>query len=63
MELAKTILVPIVGAGSEAALDAAVGLAAELDANIHLLHVMGAQLIGTELGIPCPVLLVRGGAS
>jgi nucleotide-binding universal stress UspA family protein len=53
MQLPKNILVPIdFSTDSTAALDYAVSLAAKLDARIHLLNVMGAQLIGTEYGIP-----------
>jgi nucleotide-binding universal stress UspA family protein len=52
MKLPKDILVPTeFGAGSDMALDYAVSLAAKLDARIHLLNVIGAQLIGTEYGM------------
>jgi nucleotide-binding universal stress UspA family protein len=52
MQLPKNILVPTdFSAGSEAALDCAVMLAAKFDATIHLLNVIGAQLIGTEYGL------------
>jgi nucleotide-binding universal stress UspA family protein len=49
MQLPKNILVATDGsAGSEAALDYAVSLAAKLDARIHLLNVIGAQLLVRE---------------
>lgn len=60
MELPKTILVPTdFGASSELALDYAVQLAAKLDAKIYLLNVIGAQLIGTEYGVPITTTLME----
>lgn len=46
-------------AGSEVALDYAVRLAGKLDAKIHLLNVIGAQLIGTEYGVPVTTALME----
>jgi len=53
MKLAKTILVPIdFGKSSAAALAYAVALAGKLDARIHLLNVVGVQVLGAEYGMP-----------
>lgn len=52
MSVPKTILVPTdFSETAEAALDYAVDLASKLDAKIHLVSVIGAQLIGSEYGI------------
>jgi len=52
MALPKNILVPTdFSKGAEAALDYAVALAAKLDAKVHVLHVMAAQLYGSEIGV------------
>jgi len=60
MQLPKNILVPTdFSASSEVALDYAVQLAAKLDAKIHLLNVIGAQLIGTEYGVPVTTALME----
>jgi nucleotide-binding universal stress UspA family protein len=56
----KNILVPTdFSSGSEAALDYAVRFAAPFDARIHLLNVIGAQLIGTEYGVPVTTTLMQ----
>ncbi len=52
MNLPKTILVPTdFSENAEHALDYAVALAAKLDAKLHLLNVIGMQMIGAEYGI------------
>jgi nucleotide-binding universal stress UspA family protein len=49
MNLPKNILVPTdFSETAEAALDYAVALAGKLDAKVHLLHVVGIQLVGAE---------------
>jgi nucleotide-binding universal stress UspA family protein len=52
MSLPKNILVPIdFSEGSIAALDYACELATKLDAKIHLLNVVGLQMMGAEFGV------------
>jgi len=52
MNLPKNILVPTdFSEGAEAALDYAVALAAKLDAKIHLLNVLGIEMLGAEMGL------------
>jgi len=52
MTLPKTIVVPIdFSACARLALNYAVELAAKLDASIHIVHAVGAQLFGTEVGL------------
>jgi nucleotide-binding universal stress UspA family protein len=51
MKVPSTILVPVdFSDSSVAALDYAVELASRLDATIHLLYVVGVQMLGIELG-------------
>jgi nucleotide-binding universal stress UspA family protein len=53
MNLPKNILVPTdFSEGAEAALDYAVALAAKLDAKVHLLNVVGVQMMGAAMGVP-----------
>jgi universal stress protein A len=53
MKPLKSILVPIdFSACAIAALDFAVGLAARLDARIHVMNVVGVQTLGAEYGVP-----------
>ncbi len=52
MNLPRNILVPVeLGVQTEPVLDYAVILAAKLDAKIHLLHVVGRPLLGSEVPI------------
>lgn len=52
MKLPHNILVPVeLGIETEPVLDYAVMLAAKLDAKIHLLHVVGRPLLGSEVAI------------
>jgi len=52
MNLPKTILVPTdFSENAEQALDYAVALAAKLDAKVHLINVIGMQMLGAEYGI------------
>jgi len=52
MHLPRNILVPVeLGVQTEPVLDYAVSLAAKLDAKIHLLHVVGRPLLGSEIPI------------
>jgi len=52
MSLPRNILVPVeLGVQTESVLDYAVALAAKLDAKIHLLHVVGRPLLGSEVPI------------
>ncbi|HTR50371.1 MAG TPA: universal stress protein [Kofleriaceae bacterium] len=52
MKLPKTILVPTdFSPNAEQALDYAVALAAKLDAKVHVLNVIGAPMLGAELGL------------
>jgi len=52
MNLPKTILVPTdFSENAEQALDYAVAFAAKLDAKIHLLNVIGMQMLGAEYGL------------
>jgi nucleotide-binding universal stress UspA family protein len=52
MKLPHNILVPVeLGIQTEPVLDYAVTLAAKLDAKIHLLHVVGRPLLGSEVAI------------
>jgi nucleotide-binding universal stress UspA family protein len=52
MNLPKNILVPTdFSQGAEAALEYAVALAAKLDAKVHLLHVVGLQMLSAETGM------------
>jgi nucleotide-binding universal stress UspA family protein len=52
MSLPKNILVPTdFSEGAKAALDYAVALAAKIDAKVHLLHVVGLQVLGAEMGV------------
>jgi nucleotide-binding universal stress UspA family protein len=59
MNLPKNILVPTdFSDGANAALDYAVALAAKLDAKVHVLHVIGVQMLGTEIGLAVTASLV-----
>ena len=50
-KLPSTILVPVdFSEGAEVALDYAVEIASRFDTTIHLLNVVGVQLLGVELG-------------
>ena len=52
MNLPNNILVPTdFSEGAELALDYAVSLAAKLGARVHLLNVIGAQMLGAEYGL------------
>lgn len=52
MTLPKVIVVPVdFSACARAALDYATELATKLDASIHVVHAVGAQLFGTEVGL------------
>jgi len=52
MNTPRNILVPVeLGAQTEPVLDYAVAFAAKLDAKIHLLHVVGRPLLGSEVSI------------
>ncbi|MEO6773672.1 MAG: universal stress protein [Kofleriaceae bacterium] len=60
MKLPKIILVPVdFSAGSNAALDYAVGLAAKLDAKLTLLNVIGVQMLGVEYDMPVAASTVQ----
>jgi len=52
MTIPRNILVPVeLGGQTEHVLDYAVALAARLDAKVHLLHVVGRPLLGSEIPI------------
>jgi nucleotide-binding universal stress UspA family protein len=61
MTLPRNILVPTdFSKPAEHALDYAVELAAKLDAKVHLLNVIGWQLLGAEYGIMMTASVVDG---
>jgi len=52
MHTPRNILVPVeLGVHTEQVLDYAVAVAAKLDAKVHLLHVVGRPLLGSEVSI------------